>query len=205
MKKIHKFRWLNKNHIFFDSGGETPGGNAEPPKTPKEGDEKSYEERLREQRAKREANPEDIGEIDRNNLTASGTWSEELVQKATEDMANVADKEGAEWFVKHHGNAFIQEYYFPTKGELHGDGRAKQRIGTIDDWKLIYTKAQEMEELLLAVINVYGLEDKKERITSQFADIKAKSKRRTDPAVLEQEKAVRDGIQGGTNPDVFER
>lgn len=205
MKNIHKFRWLKRNHIFLNGGGETPGGDAEPPKTPKEGDEKSYEERLREQKAEREANSEDIGEIDRNNLTASGTWSEELVQKATEDMANVADKEGAEWFVKHHGNAFIKEYYFPTKGELHGDGQAKQRIGTVDDWKLIYTKAQEMEEVLLAVINVYKLEDKRERIISQFADIKAKAKRRTNPAVLEQERALRNAVENDTNPDVFEK
>ena len=68
-------------------GSEISEAPQDAPKKPKE--EKTYEERLREQRQRREENPDDVGEINQENLTDYSKWSTELLEDAKNKMAEI--------------------------------------------------------------------------------------------------------------------
>lgn len=181
---LHQFKYSSQ-FIYFEGSPEQGVGGGEKSETPKE--EKSYEERLLEQKKAREESPGGVGEINQENLTDSSKWSTELLDEAKNKMTEVDTKEEAELFIRRHSKAWQREFFFPTRGEVLLTGESelqRYRVGTADDWRQIYQNILEMKELLTAVCNIYHLEP---GFSGVFDNMAGKAERRTDEGRLQQE------------------
>lgn len=108
---------------------------------------------------------ESVNEINPANLTESSKWSSDIMRSVQEDLKKVRTAEDADFLLQTHFNAFVSEYYFPTKGNLkEGPYGTKAREYTPDDFKLLIRNIQEIKRTIEALNVKFGIKAFDERV-----------------------------------------
>jgi len=82
-------------------------------------------------------------------LTSSSSWSDQFVRGAEMEVENISSMDEAEVVFKKNIDAFVHEYYSPTKGKLEkGDFGMKKRVYTDGDLLKLITNTEDLDQSL---------------------------------------------------------
>lgn len=118
-----------------------------------------------------EQNIQNYGDINERNITGSGSWAQESLNRANSELSRVRTAEDAEWFIRSNIMEFVNEYFRPTKGDIqsvraYGVDLPSRRYSQ-DDSKLILEKAQALRRIfhdLKARFNLMGFDATQENL-----------------------------------------
>lgn len=129
-------------------------------------------------------------EINRNNLTASGMYAENVVLSARIDMEKVETSADANTLVRTHLNNLVSEFFEPTKGDVKEGAYGVRVVDRSQEDALLWEKsANEMKQIIEELNKDYGIEAFEKRI-SQINTIIEKLKKEASYSYQTQKKMM---------------
>ncbi len=130
--------------------------------------------------------------INEENITESGEWAKEILEKAESELTEIETKEDVVHFINSNVGSFMRECYFPTKGDIKQAELAPNltlRRYSVDDLKLIVEVSEQFKIIIQGLNTKYNVGENIDKVEKNLADIGDKASTETSYSSRKQAKA----------------